>query len=254
MKKILFLILPLFFFLFLAKPSFAQNTTGNPLFDFFIPGTPKTFFNIPDSTKDQTFSLMPFTKIIVTNGTFSENNVNIYVFNGDFDKVKTKVLPKGQSPFASYYFVYTNSQGKLLIPAKSIKIESYNNFVKSLTFFYPLDKTGKIDTQNQTNQPGPVLFKADLPTKDPAFVLAVNKNLSSDDPIFSGNEKETAAPQAKNNQLINTNFFGENKDLVILTSVIVLILITVVVLFFIKKNSPKKNKRIEEPPKIIVGK
>lgn len=251
MKKILFLILPLFFFLFLAKPSFAQNTTGNPLFDFFVPGAPKIFFNVPDSAKDQTFSLLPFTKITVTNGTFGENNVNIFVFEGDFDKIKAKMLQQGQSPIASYYLVFENSKGKLLTPAKPIKLDIINNFNQSVTFYFPLGINGKIDTKNQANKPGPAHFKTDLPIEDPAFVVSVNKNISKDSSIFgSGKQPDIQITTGANFQEPKKM----NSQIILLAVIILLLLAFVGILLFVRRKTPRKIKKIEEPPKIVVGK
>ena len=253
MKKILLLILPLFLFLFLARPSFAQNTTGNPLFNFFTPGTPKNFFTITDSKKEQKFLLLPFTNIVIQENTFSENNINLSVFEGNFDNIKTNILSKGYSPIASYYFVFKNTQGKDLIPGKPIKILTYNNYLKSTTFYYPINKNGKIDTQEQISQPGPVLFKADLPVNDPAFVIAVNKDLDKNDSIFNDKIKPipTVNPTGQSRENIFTNILI--LKIMALVLGIIIFLVTLGFVLNSRRDKSKKIKKVEEPPKIIIG-
>lgn len=249
MKKILFAVFLFLLFVFVTKSSFAQNTLDLP---FLAPGTPKTIVNVTDSKKEQKITLDHFTNIIVQRDTFSEKDVKILVFEQDFDSVKLNILPKGQSPIVNYYFVYANNQGKLLTPAKPIKIESYNNFVKSLTFFYPLDKYGKIDSKNQASQPGPVLFKTDLPINNPGFIIAVNKNLDKNNPAL--NLGKNASPQAKQIQPTETNRTTSSVTKTILIALtIVALLIVIVAAVSLRRGKLKKTRKVEEPKKIIVG-
>ena len=109
-------------------------------------------------------SLYPFTTLIFQPGSFT-NDVTIYVYKDNFDNIKN-ILPKNQSPISSYYFIFKNSDGKTVLPKIPLKVQSYNNFIDTDTFFYPLNSTFQIDTINQKQWKGHINVNTDLPIKD----------------------------------------------------------------------------------------
>lgn len=242
MKKILFLILPLFFFLFLAKPSFAQTTGGL----YFASENQTTHF-IPDTTKQQTIILRPFTRIILQPNTFSDKSVIMLAVPGRWDTIKSTFLPNNQSPIISYRLLFQNPQGVLVLPNKPINIEAYNNFTGTKTFYYPLDISLNKDTLNQKQLPGPILAKVTLPTSDNAFIIAIDKIVDKNSQIFSvgTNNASTPPPVAKG---LNQTSLKQ----IAIVAVVVIVVAVVLYLYYLKKK-PKKIRKVEGPKKIIVG-
>ncbi len=251
MKKILFLIVPLFFLLFLAKPSFAQ-TSLKPFNQFFGTDNASTNF-IADNTKDTTFVLMPFTKIIIQANTFSEKNIKFLYFGGKWDEIKNKLLPKDQSPITSYFFFFTNSQGKEIRPSKPLKIETFNNFIGTKTYYYPLNAAANIDEANKNMLPGPILAKVELPINDYAFIIGVNKILNKNDPLFTAYKNIVSpstipSPPSSKNQMTNIPVLYK-----IIAVALIIVILAIAGFLYSSKRKPKKIRKIEEPSKIIVG-
>jgi len=125
-------------------------------------------------------SIFPFSKVIIQPKSFSDN-VKIYVFEGNWDKLKS-ILPKDQSPISSYYLVFIDSKGKTVTPTNQVSIQSYNNYVSTDTFFYPLGAIGNIDVANSKRWAGHIKVDTLLPIQDSAFMVSVNKILAKNDP------------------------------------------------------------------------
>jgi hypothetical protein len=123
--------------------------------------------------------VLPFSTLVVNPGTF-KNDAFIFIYEGDFDNIK-KVLPQGQSPFSSYYLVFRQTNGLPAILFKPISTQSYNNYVNTNTYFYPLASSSLIDKANEKTWQGNVFAKADLPIQDVGFIVAANINLKQDD-------------------------------------------------------------------------
>lgn len=202
MKKIrLLLVLPfLFAFVILANRSFAQvpqGITNNPFFDMSNAAL-TSFIPVGDTTPKE-ISIFPFSKIIIQPKSFTDN-VNIYIFRGDWDKLKT-ILPKDQSPISAYYLVFVNSKGKMVAPTNQISVQSYNNYVDTDTFFYPLGAVGNIDVANSRRWSGHIVVNTLLPIQDSAFIVSANKILDKNDPsLHPSTNSVTPQPNAVNQQ------------------------------------------------------
>ncbi len=236
MKKIkLLLVLPLILLsLFLAKTSFAQTPQGNfPNNPFFNTSTPAvtSFIQYGEKTAKQ-INVPPFSTITVPSGSFSDN-VTVYIFNGNWNKIKA-VLPSGQSPISSYYIVFINSKGSMVLPTNQITIQSYNNYINTDTYFYPMGAVGSIDTANAKSWSGHILVNTPLPIQDSAFIVAVNKNLSQNDPSLNpnsnlGNGNTNSTPLPLNTQKA--------------IAFVLLIGIALLLLFLMQKNKKTAHRR-----------
>jgi len=201
MKKIkLLLILPFVFaFVLLADRSFAQvpqGITNNPFFD--MSKTVTSSFIPVDDKNPKEIIIFPFSKVIIQPKSFTDN-VNVYIFEGNWDKLKT-ILPKDQSPVSSYYLVFVDSKGKTVFPTNEITVISYNNYINTDTFFYPLGAAGNIDVANSKKWPGHIMVNTLLPIQDSAFVISANKILDKNDPSLrllanQGNSQKNSGNQ-----------------------------------------------------------
>jgi len=144
------------------------------------------------STADTKISLPPFTTITVKKGSFRED-VTLSVYEGDFDKIKA-LIPKGQSPISSYYFVFKNQKGLTVFPSIPLTIESVNNYSNTDTFYYSLLPNITVDKQDQKKWSGNVSVNVILPIKNSGFILATNKILDKNDPALNA-EKSITKPQ-----------------------------------------------------------
>ena len=223
--KLIVKLLPLLIlFFFFAQTSFAQNANGS-FFDSKV-----VFSQRVNPNSQQAFIIGPFTSIIIQPKTFKEE-VSLYVYEGNFDKIKA-ALPPSQSPISSYYLNFLNSKNQTITPELPIIIHSYNNYINSKTYFYPLTSTNQIDRNSVQEIPGPIKVIKQLPVKDVAFIVAVNKILNKNDssllPATSEKDAQTA-PQAKTqyNSLILP--FG-------LLGIVLLALLFVLFLSFRKRN------------------
>ncbi len=188
MKKIILVAFLIFLFSFFVKDTFAQNTNGS-FFDSKIVFSQK----INPNTR-QTFIVGPFTSIIIQPKTFKEE-INFYVYKGILENIKA-VLPKSQSPISSYYLYFVNSKNEPITPELPIIIHSYNNYIDSKTYFYPLVSSSKIDRENVKELPGPVKVIEQLSPEQLGFIVAVNKVLDKNDssllPATSAKDSKTA--------------------------------------------------------------
>lgn len=223
--KLIVKLLPLLIlFFFFAQTSFAQNANGS-FFDSKV-----VFSQRVNPNSQQAFIIGPFTSIIIQPKTFKEE-VSLYVYEGNFDKIKA-ALPPSQSPISSYYLNFLNSKNQTITPELPIIIHSYNNYINSKTYFYPLTSTNQININSVKEMAGPIRVNEQLPVKDIAFIVAVNKILNKNDssllPATSEKDAQTA-PKAKTqyNSLILP--FG-------LLGIVLLTLIVVLFLSFRKRN------------------
>lgn len=191
MKKINILLIISFFisslFLF-AENSFAQNNQS--LFDL---STPIRQEKISASAKTTlAVSLFPFTTLVIKPGSFQEN-VTLYVYPGVWNNLKT-ALPKDQSPISSYYLIF-KSKDSTVYPSIPLTIESYNNYINTDTFFYPIASSGEIDKENQKNWPGHIKVRTELPVNDSGFIVAANKDISPNDSSLLISQTPSQAPE-----------------------------------------------------------
>lgn len=178
---------------FFAKSSFAL-TSQNSLFNFSnIVLQQKLSANIKDV---QVIKLLPFSTIVVNPGTFKTDTF-IFVYKGNFDKIKA-ALPAGQSPISSYFFMFRDAGGLPATLLKPLNIQSYNNYVNTNTYFYPVNSSSQIDTENQKTWQGHILANTDLPVKDAGFIVAANINLQSNDNSL---HPKLETPAAKTNTM-----------------------------------------------------
>lgn len=224
----------LFFFLPLQR-SIAQSP--NSLFDLS-----KVILQLKVTASDKDVRLVkipPVTTIVVKPGTF-DKDVIIFVYQGDFDKVKA-ALPLDQSPVSSYFFVIKTIDGSIVTPSIPLNVQSYNNYSNTNTFYYPVDSSQKLDDLNKTSWTGNVLAKADLPITDSGFIIAANKDLAKDDPALStgtiANNNPSVAPSS--NALKENSFISQNLYLIL---ALVAILVSIVgIAFLLLKSSKKTN-------------
>ena len=191
----------MFAFLLLAKVSYAQSTApsvipNNPLFDMTKPVA--TSFIEYGSKTAKTINIFPFTTIVIPPNSFKDN-VAVNIYGGNWDKIKA-VLPKDQSPIASYFIVFVDSKSKAVLPSNQINIQVYNNYVGTDTFFYPIGAIGNIDAANAGKWPGHIFVNTQLPIQDSAFIVSVNKLLQKNDPSLNppaaNTQAATPAPAA----------------------------------------------------------
>ncbi len=234
MKKIkLLLSLPLILaFLLLANVSFAQTTapdvvTYNPLFDMSKP-TATSFIQFGERQAKR-IDIFPFTTVIVPANSFKDN-VSVNVYAGNWDKIKA-VLPKGQSPISSYYLAFVDSKNKMVLPSNPIIVQSYNNFVETNTFFYPIGAAGNIDVANAKNWPGHIFVNTELPIQDSAFVVSANKALQKDDPSLHPPLPNTTVTQPASGPSASTQK----------AIALVFLIVTALLLLFLLWNNNKKS-------------
>lgn len=146
---------------------------------------------------------MPFSKVIIQPKSFADN-VNVYVFGGNWDKLKA-ILPKDQSPIYSYYLVFVDSKGKMVAPTNQITVQSYNNYYNTDTFFYPLGAIGNIDVANSKRWPGHIMVDTLLPIQDSSFVVSANKILDKNDPSLHPSINPVNTQQNSGNQQASAN-------------------------------------------------
>lgn len=221
MKKILLLVLSLFFVLFLVKPSFAQvpqGITNNPFFDMSKP-VATTFIPLEDKNPKE-INIFPFSKVIIQPKSFADN-VNLYVFAGNWDKLKP-ILPKDQSPVSAYYLVFVDSKGKMISPTNQITVQSYNNYANTDTFFYPLGAVGNIDVPNSKRWTGQIMVNTPLPVQDLAFIVSVNKILDKNDPSLHPSLNSAGTQQNSGNPGLSPNL-QKSVSLILLVGVALLI-------------------------------
>lgn len=133
--------------------------------------------NIDPSQNAITVPLLPFSNLIIKPGTFNET-VTLHVFTGDFNQIKNTI--KGQSPTASYLFLFNTKNGTVF-PAVPLEIQSYNNFNNTNTYFYPVSSPFNIDSANGKNWNGNIKADVQLPLNDSGFIVAANINLNAND-------------------------------------------------------------------------
>jgi hypothetical protein len=238
MNKIkLLIILPLLTLFFLsAKLSFAQaqvpqNIIQNPLFDMRKVVT-TGLINLSNTTP-QDITIMPFSKITIQPKSFNDN-VNAYVFKGNWDKI-TPLLPNGQSEISSYYLVFVDSKGKQATPTKAFTIQSYNNYVGTDTFFYPVTSAGSVDSANSQKWPGHIIVNTALPIQDSGFIVSVNKLLDKSDPSL---DPLSHPPVAQNKAGLNN---PDVQKYLTLTVLLVVALLLSYILWGNKKNRRKRS-------------
>jgi hypothetical protein len=247
MKKI-FLITSFLAFLFFVGTSYAQTPTlfsDSQITRTVLPkgiSTPKLIL------------LFPFTRITIQPGSFNDD-IQVIISSGNWNGIKS-LIPKNQSPVSSYSISFFDSTGKIVYPAKPILVESYDNYVKTTAFFYPLDKNYDIDKSNVKSFPGPLLLKIDLPLQDSGFIVAVDKVLDKMDPSL--NPPLVPLPGASSQKTIPAS--PQNQGLTLLKNILPTILIVLFALaiiayfFYQNKDKSKPRKKPEEPTsKIIVG-
>ncbi len=238
MKKIkLLVVLPLILaFLLLGKTSFAQTPPAtipnNPLFDMTKPVA--TSFIQYGETSPKTINLFPFTTITVPPQSFNDN-VNVYVFEGNWDKLKT-ILPKDQSPIASYYLVFINSKGKVVTPSNQISAQVYNNYVGTNTYFYPMGSVGNIDVANSKSFTGHILLNTQIPIQDSAFMVGINKIIAKNDSSLTPPTPGTYVPA-------KTTSSGPSLYTQKVFALIFLIIVAMLLLALLWSNSKKTSRR-----------
>ena len=235
MKKTNILLIFLLFgfsFLMFSKSSFAQNSnsslfdTANPIRQEKINANAKTTLAI---------SLFPFSTIIIKPGSFNED-VTLYISLGIWNKLKT-ALPKDQSPISSYYLVFKSKDGTVY-PSNPLSIESYNNYINTNTFFYPLSSPDTIDTANQKNWPGHIRVRTDLPVKDSGFIVAANIDLKPND---SSLHPKPITPSIGQNTTVPKTDLKADLLIPALALLIIIIIIFLTIGFLILKRWNKKS-------------
>lgn len=233
LKKLLFI--PLFILLFfqlniLQNKTNAQNS--NSLFDTkFVIRQEKINAN---SKTPLVLSLYPFTTLVFQPGSF-KSDVTIYVYKDNFINIKN-ILPKGQSPISSYYFIFKNSEDKIVLPLIPLRVQSYNNYINTNTYFYPLSTASQIDKLNQKEYKGHINVNTNLPINDSGFIVAANIELNGND--------ETLNPTTITEKIINTKQNQKLNNLFALFPFIVIFIIIVFIVGLILFNSRKRKKQI----------
>lgn len=239
MKKIKFIakLLPLLilFFIFAtaSNAAFAQNQS---LFDL---STAIRQEKITKNQKTQVVSLFPFTTLTIKPGTFNQD-VTLYVYPGAWNNIKTALLNE-QSPISSYYLVF-KSKNDTVYPSIPLTIESYNNYINTDTFFYPVTQSGEIDRENQKNWPGHIRVRTELPVKDPGFIVAANIDLKPNDSSLNPTITVSApsvvlSPSPKPSAA--GSFIKQNLYLIIAFVAVIILILGITFLLF--KSSKKPN-------------
>lgn len=231
MKKLIFSIV---FLLILLTSSITYSFAQTPTPVSFFDTTPSADVNTDNSTPTY-IELLPFTNLIIQAHSFTQD-VNIKVYQGIFDNIKT-LLPADQTPVSSYSVVASDTNGKEVAPVKPIEIKSYNNYVDSITYFYPLTNANSIDLPNSEKVPGPVYLSARLPIEDSAFVVAVNKNLTKSD--HSLNPKKYPPNSAAANTVSLTNLTSMEK----LATLIVLVACGLIIAYQFSSKGKRRKKK-----------
>lgn len=194
---------------------------------------------IPANTKEvQLLKLFPFTTIAVNPGTFDQD-VMVFVYKGDFDKIKA-ALPPGQSPISSYYLIFRSTRGIFATPLLPLNVQSYNNYSNTDSFYYPVDSSQKIDEANKKNWSGNILVNINLPITDTGFIVATNKNLDKKDQALNVGVKTSAPSVTPASNTLAGNSFVKQNIYLILTLVIIVISILAIT-FLLLKGSKKTN-------------
>lgn len=173
-----FLLSLVFFLLFFQFPAFAQTVQISG-FDY---SNPVKESKTDPNTGITTIELLPFTAVFIDPETFPQG----YTFEaakGNWDSMK-KLVPDDQSPISSYALTFYDSLGKQIKPSKPLRIQSFNNYAGTNTFFYPLFNDGSLDNEKTAFWSGNIKVTAQLPIDDPAFIVAADANIPRDDPTL----------------------------------------------------------------------
>jgi len=189
-----FLLSLVFFLLFFQTPAFAQSVQ---IEGFDYSNTVKESTTDP-ATGITTIELLPFTAVFIDSGTFPQG----YTFEaakGNWNRMK-ELIPQEQSPISSYALTFYDSLGKQIMPSKPLRIQSFNNYTGTNTYYYPLFSDGSLDNDNVSFWQGNIKVEARLPIDDPAFIVAADANIPSDDPTLDpANYGEPVSPSAQAN-------------------------------------------------------
>ncbi len=244
MKK-LFIITSFFVFFLFVSTSHAQTPIAVP-----PPDSPIINTSIPKGiSTSKLIPLPPFTRITIQPGSFSDK-VQVTIYPGNWYSMKA-LIPEDQSPVSSYIITFLDSTGNRVYPAKPIYVESYENYVKSTAFFYPLDKNNNIDKANVKSFPGPLFLKINLLPQDPGFIVAVNIILDKKDPSLNPSlfQSKTTPPQGL--AWISLTLL---KNILPTILIVVAAFATIAYLFWQNKEKGKPRKKTgESSSKIIVG-
>lgn len=232
--KLLPLLILFLVFAIASNAVFAQNNQS--LFDLSTPIRQEKITNIKET---QAVSLLPFTTLIIKPGSFQED-VTLYVYPGAWNNIKTALLNE-QSPISSYYFIF-KSKNDTVYPSVPLTIESYNNYINTDTFFYPVARLGEIDRENQKNWPGHIRVRTELPVKDPGFIVAANIDLKPNDSSLNPTITASApsvvlSPSTKPSTA--GSFIKQNIYLILVLVVIVILILGIT--FLLLKGSKKTN-------------
>ena len=186
-----FLLSLVFFLLFFQAPAFAQSVQISG-FDYSNP--------VKESTTDPktgitTIELLPFSAVFIDPGTFPQG-FTFEAAKGNWDRMK-ELIPQEQSPISSYALTFYDSLGKQIKPSKPLRIQSFNNYTGTNTYYYPLFSDGSLDNEKVAFWQGNIKVTTQLPIDDPAFIVAADANIPSNDPTLDpANYGEPVSPTA----------------------------------------------------------
>lgn len=194
--------------------------------------------------KDQFIILPPFTIVTVPAGAFTDK-VYVYVYKGNFDAIKSAILPN-LSPISSYYLVFGDNNSHKVYPKAPIKIQSLNNFANTDTYLYSLNSPDKIGSSPQKFN-GQVKVNQDLPLGNYGFIVAASIDIQKDNAALIAKpvaKKAVSNPsltitQAPKPNTSNSNLGNIFSGLlpIVLALIVVIVLIVIVLIAKKRKNT-----------------
>lgn len=226
MRKIL---LSIFLFLVFFQASTHAQTLQIPGFDYLNPVAKEG--KIDPKTGVNTIELLPFTAVFIDPGTFPQG-YTLVALKGRWNDMK-KLIPADQSPISAFALVFYNKEGLQIKPSKPIKIQSFNNFTNTDTFFYPIKENGEIDMANYISWPGHIKVVTLLPIDSLAFIVGADVVIPENDPTLDPTKygPPVTPPSQKNSQQLNQKNLDPKLPLVG-----ILVALALVIAFILKKR------------------
>lgn len=187
MRKIFLSII--FFLVFFQAPTYAQ-TVQIPGFDYLEPVAIEG--KTDPNTGVTTIELLPFSAAFIDPKTFPAG-YTFKALKGRWNDMK-KLIPQDQSPISAFALVFYNKEGLEIKPSRPIRIQSFNNYGGSDTFFYPIKENGEIDVENYDSWPGNIKVVTKLPIDDSAFIVGADKIIREDDATLDPSKYSSPLP------------------------------------------------------------